>query len=463
MPRELRAKGEDLSTIIRSASLKRVKRRDTGGKHYVYEIKVLFEDGSEKRVFRRFSLFSTLREKVADLCKDNNVDASLLPSLPSKLVVGRSHVRKVAEERIAGLQTFLKGVLDLPQIISRGKTVRDFLTPDLEDFKDAEDNEADSSGGEEELPELPISSSIDRPYCTANIDYDGEEGLRIQTGDIIYLRRTVGDDWLEGELNGMIGCFPRNYVTINVDLPKARAPPPSSAAPTRSAPPASAPPTRKKNSQPASEPAKPNPIPERPKPPSAVKKPSPGTPVSVKQSPIVSPDIAKLAAEGALRRNSSLSTGAPKLGNKFDTSSASQGPAFGVKLNSTRKPTVSSTQPAPISEKPAWQRKSSDGNTSQGDNPSIRIMFQGKETSHSMSPFEASVVHNPTFVRVNATVKKLLSKQVVLNYRDACGDLIAIHDDDDLALYASERKSSNQLDFEATLYGDFQAYNKTSV
>eukprot|EP00039_Didymoeca_costata_P009976 m.133181 g.133181 ORF g.133181 m.133181 type:complete len:66 (-) comp14666_c0_seq3:1500-1697(-) len=55
------------------------------------------------------------------------------------------------------------------------------------------------------------------------------------------------------------------------------------------------------------------------------------------------------------------------------------------------------------------------------------------------------------------------SRQVVLNYRDACGDLIAIHDDDDLALYASERKSSNQLDFEATLYGDFQAYNKTSV
>lgn len=262
MPRELRVKGDaaDLDTIIKKAVVKGVRRRNTGGKHYVYEIKVTFEDGSERYVYRRFSLFDTLRNNVLEACEGSGVDVDLVPPLPSKLVIGRSHVRKVAEERIAGINCLLKGILELPFSISRGPILSTFLEPNLEDFEDAEKaqverGDEDDWTSDEDLPSFPLGlddnalPENERPQCIAKLDFNGNDGFSFQAGEKLYLRRNIGDGWVEGEKTDFtIGPFPKNYVEITIDLPepetkKSRAPPPSAPPPTRQPPPSAPPPS----------------------------------------------------------------------------------------------------------------------------------------------------------------------------------------------------------------------------
>ncbi|KAH7693514.1 Protein Y37A1B.17 a, partial [Aphelenchoides avenae] len=61
-----------------------------------------------------------------------------------------------------------------------------------------------------------------RPYCRALYQFRGEYNgeLNFDAGELIYLRRKVDDDWLEGESQktGSVGMFPRSFVEIVVDL-----------------------------------------------------------------------------------------------------------------------------------------------------------------------------------------------------------------------------------------------------
>jgi hypothetical protein len=38
--------------------------------------------------------------------------------------------------------------------------------------------------------------------------------LSFKKGDIIFVKRRINDDWLEGEHQGVTGIFPRNYVEL---------------------------------------------------------------------------------------------------------------------------------------------------------------------------------------------------------------------------------------------------------
>lgn len=56
-------------------------------------------------------------------------------------------------------------------------------------------------------------------------NYEGKEpgDLKFSKGDIIILRRQVDENWYHGEVNGIHGFFPTNFVQIIKPLPQ---PPP---------------------------------------------------------------------------------------------------------------------------------------------------------------------------------------------------------------------------------------------
>jgi len=106
-----------------------VQERSDGGTHFVYVLEVHNAAGDAKTVFRRYRRFDALLQRLTDKATDEQMDS--LPSLPSKKFLGRSHTRKVAEERIPGIDLFLRQLLASP--FTADLAVIEFLKPDLED------------------------------------------------------------------------------------------------------------------------------------------------------------------------------------------------------------------------------------------------------------------------------------------------------------------------------------------
>uniref|UniRef100_UPI00398F7630 E3 ubiquitin-protein ligase SH3RF1 isoform X2 n=1 Tax=Pristiophorus japonicus TaxID=55135 RepID=UPI00398F7630 len=71
----------------------------------------------------------------------------------------------------------------------------------------------------------PVRGIPQLPCAKALYNYEGKEpgDLKFNKGDIIILRRQVDENWYHGELNGVHGFFPTNFVQIIKPLPQ---PPP---------------------------------------------------------------------------------------------------------------------------------------------------------------------------------------------------------------------------------------------
>lgn len=67
----------------------------------------------------------------------------------------------------------------------------------------------------------PPASKTEKPYCVALYDYSTEqiEDLSFKENDKIFLKRSVNEEWLEGEINGKTGIFPMCFVRVVVPLP----------------------------------------------------------------------------------------------------------------------------------------------------------------------------------------------------------------------------------------------------
>eukprot|EP00035_Acanthoeca_spectabilis_P029848 m.6667 g.6667 ORF g.6667 m.6667 type:complete len:706 (-) comp3872_c0_seq1:87-2204(-) len=132
MPRFVRAgltEEQEKAKKIVSAKILGVQERAEGGVHFVYVIEVTNAVGDKCTVFRRYRRFDALLQRLSDKATDDQQED--LPALPTKKFLGRSHTRKIAEERVPGITLFLEKLMRSPFMTDKG--VVDFFTPEYGD------------------------------------------------------------------------------------------------------------------------------------------------------------------------------------------------------------------------------------------------------------------------------------------------------------------------------------------
>ncbi|XP_064599757.1 phosphatidylinositol 4-phosphate 3-kinase C2 domain-containing subunit alpha-like [Liolophura sinensis] len=128
---------------IKSVEVLACQKRYVPEKHYVYIIKVVREQHRVPSfIFRRFSEFVEFRDKLVA-----QFPLTAWHVLPTRLILGRSHVKTVAESRKAEIEKFLKELLLKAPEISGSDLVYTFFHPLLRDEQDiSEQTEAPRTG-----------------------------------------------------------------------------------------------------------------------------------------------------------------------------------------------------------------------------------------------------------------------------------------------------------------------------
>ncbi|XP_064631075.1 SH3 and PX domain-containing protein 2A-like isoform X2 [Lineus longissimus] len=115
-----------------------IEKRRHPSKHYVFVISITWSDGTVTVIYRRYSKFFELQSKLLDKFEVEsgtvNPEDRIIPFLPGKILIGRSHIEKVARKRLHPIDEYCKALITLPQMISESDEVLQFFESSREDI-----------------------------------------------------------------------------------------------------------------------------------------------------------------------------------------------------------------------------------------------------------------------------------------------------------------------------------------
>ncbi|XP_026086720.1 phosphatidylinositol 4-phosphate 3-kinase C2 domain-containing subunit alpha-like [Carassius auratus] len=138
---------------IRDASIFSFQKRYNPDKHYTYVIRILREGQSEPQfVFRTFDEFQELHNKLTIL-----FPLWKLPGFPSKMVLGRTHIKDVASKRKVELSSYVHNLMRGSPEVTQCDLIYTFFHPI------ARDDKTEGVEGLSKTPETPpVSPTIGR-------------------------------------------------------------------------------------------------------------------------------------------------------------------------------------------------------------------------------------------------------------------------------------------------------------
>ena len=109
-----------------------IQKRYVPEKHYIFVINVLRDDNSDpKFIFRKYDEFQELQTKLSHV-----FGSSAVPSLPGRVLVGRSEIRDIAMKRRNELDSFLVEILK-SDLLSNSEIMYTFLHSYIRDEQDS--------------------------------------------------------------------------------------------------------------------------------------------------------------------------------------------------------------------------------------------------------------------------------------------------------------------------------------
>ncbi|XP_076842145.1 phosphatidylinositol 4-phosphate 3-kinase C2 domain-containing subunit alpha [Brachyhypopomus gauderio] len=138
---------------IRDVSIYSFQKRYNPDKHYTYVVRVLREGQAEPHfVFRTFDEFQELHNKLTIL-----FPLWKLPGFPSKMVLGRTHIKDVASKRKVELNNYVHNLMSSSAEVAQCDLVYTFFHPI------ARDDKTEGLDGIPKIPEMiPVSPTTGR-------------------------------------------------------------------------------------------------------------------------------------------------------------------------------------------------------------------------------------------------------------------------------------------------------------
>ncbi|XP_041093728.1 neutrophil cytosol factor 4 [Polyodon spathula] len=197
LPRQLRDESDFdqlPDEIPISAAIADIEERTGFSAYYEFVIEVKTKGGRKYFIYRRYSRFFTLNEKLLEKFSSENQTGRYtcqLPPLPGKVFMGNK--QEIAEKRIPELNSYMKKLLCLPTCLTlHGSEC--FLRPSLS-ARPLLHNTASPNSKTTKVKQDLLSS----PRAEAMFDFNGTGKLELsfRAGDVIFLLQRVNADWLE--------------------------------------------------------------------------------------------------------------------------------------------------------------------------------------------------------------------------------------------------------------------------
>uniref|UniRef100_T1JFN5 SH3 and PX domain-containing protein 2A n=1 Tax=Strigamia maritima TaxID=126957 RepID=T1JFN5_STRMM len=198
---------------VKDVNIIDVKRRIVPDKHYVYLLSVNYSDSTVAIIRRRYNQFFNFQSALLDKfpiegCRKKS-QGRIIPFLPGKILFGRSHVKKVALQRITPLEEYCKAIISLPAHISQCELVFNFFRPSKDEIHSAllNKNASVSSVSTISAPYLPDQLKVSSDYQARS-----KRELNVEKGMTVEVIEKNSSGWWLVRLDDQVGWVPSTYL-----------------------------------------------------------------------------------------------------------------------------------------------------------------------------------------------------------------------------------------------------------
>lgn len=188
-------------------------KKSSPRKHYVFVVDVTWNNNERYEIYRRYSDFFSFQTQLKTLfpvAAGRRSGERVIPQLPKRIFVGRSHVARVAEARLEQINRYCQTLISLEPRVSESAHVVGFFSPRVTD---------------KQLPKLQLhrppslhpldvpAGSLFQEYC-ALADYHAEEPSQVsfKSGDKVLVMSKDESGWWMCECHGNVGWAPPSYL-----------------------------------------------------------------------------------------------------------------------------------------------------------------------------------------------------------------------------------------------------------
>ncbi|XP_047128263.1 SH3 and PX domain-containing protein 2A isoform X2 [Hydra vulgaris] len=201
--------------FIREVNITDVAKKKKPSKHYIYIINLLWSDGTQQVICRRYCQFFDLQTNLIDAFPlesgEINPNQRILPFLPGKILFGRSNVKNVALKRKDLLTEYLQKLIALPEKISQCSLVMDFFEVTSDDIQNLTSKDM-TIKKERTAHSISNPSPLEKYIAIENFEKTERNQVTLAIGDVVDLIEKCDNGWWFVSIEDEQGWAPGSFL-----------------------------------------------------------------------------------------------------------------------------------------------------------------------------------------------------------------------------------------------------------